>query len=219
MSLNFKSSRDRNLLRSPNFKEEISRKEGSSQREEMSKERKEEEQMNYVSTPLSKIEEMMLDLERISQMDKSHKKYSTGYHKCKISVNLPRRSGENSCQSSASKLRHAPPRSRIAECRSDKKNLRKSTDVGRPWKMKDARELKEQKENIEVKLWDEKEKFLFYPDVAKRERKKNSTGYMSTMDQSLLNTARKVKKEIDGIINNRNSRSSLGTLKIVRNKL
>lgn len=76
-----------------------------------------------------------------------------------------------------------------------------------------------------MKLWEEKEKFFFYPESAGKgkEMKKNTAGYISSMDQSLMNSARKtttmMKKEIQSIKKNSSkSRTSLGNLKIVRNK-
>lgn len=40
----------------------------------------------------------------------------------------------------------------------------------------------------------------------------------SILDQTIVTTARKMKKEIENIINQRKSRTSLGCLKIVRDK-
>lgn len=74
---------------------------------------------------------MMLDLEKLRQKEKFNQKYTTGYQKCKISVNLPSRKssvcGGKSYQGSANKGNHSGSGKTVGvnECRSDKKDFKK----------------------------------------------------------------------------------------------
>lgn len=83
-----------------------------------------EERRNFVnnqfySSPLCKIEEMMVDLEKLREREKYTSKYVSGYQKCKLSVNLPKKSYEGrSYQVSASKTNINSSKTGLTECRS-----------------------------------------------------------------------------------------------------
>lgn len=59
---------------------------------------------------------------------------------------------------------------------------------------------------------------MFYAEPKSNKERKRSSGLISSMNQSQINTARKMKKEIENIINNRKSRTSLGALKLAKSK-
>lgn len=103
-----------------------------------------EETNNYVSTPLTKIEEMMLDLERMTQGKSNSKKYTTGYHKCKISVHLPRRNVESN-NNSGSKYSSSSYKLKNGDWRSEKKNRKEGSQRVQPWSIKDPKEGKDSK--------------------------------------------------------------------------
>lgn len=60
----------------------------------------------------------MMDLEKLREKEKFASKYTSGYQKCKLSVNLPKKSYEGrSHQNSASKNTNNIS-SKLTECRS-----------------------------------------------------------------------------------------------------
>lgn len=78
----------------------------------------------------------MLDLERISQNGMSKpKNYTTGYHKCKISVNLPKRNVESN-QSSGSKYNHSSYKGHTIDWISEKRRKKEIIESIKPWSIK-----------------------------------------------------------------------------------
>ena len=85
---------------------------------------------------------MMLDLEKISQNSKSRSKnYTTGYHKCKISVHLPKRNVESN-HNSGSKYNHSGIKGNTIDWVSEKKPRKSPTENIKAWSIKDTKDHK-----------------------------------------------------------------------------